>query len=367
MTTNEKRVLTQILYNGPLTKKEICKYCSFSWATAVKIVSQLERRKIITFKGTPRRKNVSGKDSAVYDISSEALLVLGMDVEYHRTHLALTNLKDEIITEFTLDTPVFTSVEHLELFIYQTLERFLSMHPNMELTGIGIVIPSFIIQTEQNIFQLLKENLSRKLPVPVQIDNIVRSYTLYKAHSMLAHENFLVVTIRSGIGVGIFVNDRIFRGDDMLSGELSHVTIDRQGEFCRCGKRGCLETKINQHILYQKYEEAYQTASSLEAGLHDLFSKAASGESAALGIIEEAADYLARGLSLLLLILNINRIYLSGHFGAHGDVIIKHIQRQLEKYLYARISYEIIYEPLQEHYFTSGARLLIYTDYLDYR
>lgn len=382
MTANERKILTLISRYGPLTKRELCARASISWATAVKMVSRLVSSGFLEFAGLSERKNVQGKDSALYDLSEEHPLAIGMDIEYSTTHLLLTNLKDRLLHTHVCPTPALRDLGDLGQFVVDTIDGFLAAtrfdQRRDSITGAGIVLPAFLIQVTSGIFSRLQEDLSGRVPFPVIVDDVVRAYTLNKERRLFSSESFLMVTVRSGIGLGISIGGQILRGEDNLAGELSHVTIDPQGEVCpRCGKRGCFETYINENVLLEKSATVLnQIASDSQSpdgnpespqALSLLFSAAKAGNPSASRIVRQAAEWLARGLALPLLILNIPRIYLGGHFGPDGDVIVPMIHESLQKYLpRSMLSCRISYEPLDDQGFTFGASLLILKQYCEY-
>ena len=55
-------------------------------------------------------------------------------------------------------------------------------------------------------------------------------------------DDFILIAIRNGIGAGIFYQGELLRGTHGMAGELSHLTVVEQGQACRCGRQGCLET-----------------------------------------------------------------------------------------------------------------------------
>jgi predicted NBD/HSP70 family sugar kinase len=373
MTVNEKKILTLISKYGPLTKRQLAEKSGVSWATVVKMVARLESAGYLVFAGLSKRKNVQGKDSSVFDLSETNPLSIGIDIEYSATHLLLTNLKNQILDTETCRTPRLNTIADIEKFVAEQIERFIdAAHLNADnLAGVGVVLPAFLVKTNTNLFSALSRSFEGRFPFPVMVDDVIRAYTLYKERQLFSAGNFIILTIRSGIGVGISLGGHLYRGDENLAGELSHVVVEKNGRICpRCGKRGCLETLVNEKILLDKYRKIPSSGripvGKVSEELSDLFARASQGQKPALSIVQEAADHLARGLGMLLHILDIRRVYLAGHFGPHGDVLIKEIEGLNARYLSRMISYEIFYEPLEDYGFTSGASLLVLRRYCDY-
>jgi len=76
------------------------------------------------------------------------------------------------------------------------------------------------------------------------IEHDVRAMTLAeKLHGYgIDKDNFIYITIGTGIGLGLFLNGKIYKGSNGMAGELSHICIEPEGLKCQCGNFGCLET-----------------------------------------------------------------------------------------------------------------------------
>jgi predicted NBD/HSP70 family sugar kinase len=268
MTENERRILTLLSRERPLSKKDLASRGRMGWATVVKMVARLEEDGLLVQAGTAQRDGAGalGKNAYVYDLSSALPLAIGVDVAYDRTHLLLTNLKDEVLKSATLRTPARMQFEKFTEFVADAVRDFAG--PSLRaLAGVGVGMPSRLVRSDEDVF--------------------------------------------THVGIGLHIRGELYRGADGLAGELSHMTIDPAGTLCRCGKRGCLETFINQNMLYERYrmevrggvgKEDAGTAdeNAFNAGLEDLFHAAAQGNSAARAIVSEAANHLAYGLSALM-------------------------------------------------------------------
>jgi len=89
----------------------------------------------------------------------------------------------------------------------------------------------------------LKAQLEQRLHCPVIIENDANAAALgeLRAGAGRGLSNFLFFTLGTGIGSGLILNSRLWRGEQGRAGEFGHVTVYPEGELCGCGKRGCLE------------------------------------------------------------------------------------------------------------------------------
>lgn len=366
MIENEKRILNILAHSGPLSKREIAEALGISWATVVKITKRLEQAGIITFAGRPERKNVQGIDSAVFKLTPGNPAAVGVDVGYEKTVVIVTDLCNTELYSEVVKNPPFSAIEDFSLFLEKIIMDTLSAcERECLIQGIGIGIPAFILPNAQDISEQLKAYLSAKFPLPVCIDRNIRGYTLYKRFTDNTMDNFVTITIRTGVGLGIILNNVLYRGESGMAGELSHVPISGLTGLCRCGQRGCLETGLNSSILKNDYISLTE-----ELGLDTeepdpvpaLMTLAASGNKSALSILQNRSRILAQALVPVLLILNVSRIIVAGNFGKKGAIFTDLVNKSLTDMLSPRIHYDIHYEELQMLDFARGAAHLILQD-----
>ena len=215
MTVNERRILTLLSKQGPLTKQEMVQRGGMSWATAVKMVGRLQEAGILLCTGS---KPSSGRKPAyLYDLARYKPLALGIDVEYYTTTLVLSNLKNDVLVSETTSTPQKPTDRDLQQFLRRQVRSFLRRHvPSSSFfAGIGVGLPLRLFSYRIELFHDFAQALSQMLKLPVRVDNNVRAYTMYKKWVGLAspHNNFVVVSIRTGIGTGIYYQGSLMKGE----------------------------------------------------------------------------------------------------------------------------------------------------------
>jgi len=101
-------------------------------------------------------------------------------------------------------------------------------------------------------------------------------------------ETLLYISLRSGIGAGLIVGDRVYRGTHELAGEIGHTTIHVDGPMCECGNRGCVETLVSAPALLQEARRLGVAADTVDQ-IHELAQR---GDAVAQNIKERAYTYL---------------------------------------------------------------------------
>jgi predicted NBD/HSP70 family sugar kinase len=93
----------------------------------------------------------------------------------------------------------------------------------------------------------LKEMVEKRFKLKTWLENDANAIALAEKQfgAYKKYKNLVYVTIGDGVGAGIIVNGSIFRGCNGGTGEFGHTSIDRNGIYCDCGNRGCLENYVS--------------------------------------------------------------------------------------------------------------------------
>jgi predicted NBD/HSP70 family sugar kinase len=370
---NEKRILTLLIHDGPRTRKEIAAACDLSWAAVVKLVGRLERKGLVRCVGQNGKRTENGKTALHYGPAVDKPLALAIDVEYKTTQVAVYNIQRDRLYSESLPTPRVADLDDFIAFVRTVVAKSRSelKQLGLEIDGIGLGMPNWLVKTERPVFDEVSHQLASDFGLPVVADNNSRAYTLYLQRRYGFGGSFAAVIVRTGIGIGIALDSRLYRGEDGLAGELGHLTVDPSGARCRCGKRGCVETYFNENVLAKKWSQARRKRMPMggAAGglmLADLFSEAKKGNPVAVGVLEETGRSLSLCVSSLLLTLDLRRIIVTGHFGPHGQILTELITRSLRTALHPRLRFELAYDPIHDEGFGIGASMLFLSSYCDF-
>ncbi|HKJ81742.1 MAG TPA: ROK family protein, partial [Ignavibacteriaceae bacterium] len=154
--------------------------------------------------------------------------------------------------------------------------------------------------------------------------------------------NFISITLGTGLGSGIVVNGQLLYGENGLAGEIGHSIIEPNGRKCGCGKFGCLETYISATGLKRtvfNFLSYYDDASELrDISYNSMTSKriselAQKNDAIAVKAYEYTGDVLARSLSNLVSLFNPEAIILFGGLADSGDLLLKPLEHYMDKYL----------------------------------
>lgn len=100
----------------------------------------------------------------------------------------------------------------------------------------------------------IKEKLQKLIPFPVLIENDVNLGALGIKYFGIGKEakNLLAVFLGTGIGGGLIIEGKIYRGSRYVAGEIGHIVVDRNGPVCGCGNKGCFEALASRTAIANK-------------------------------------------------------------------------------------------------------------------
>jgi len=216
-------------------------------------------------------------------------------------------------------------------------------HPDIAAVGIGV--PGFVNFPEGVINDLpnvkgwqnvpMQAILEKHTGLHVKIENDVNAmcYAEWKYGAGKGCENLVAMTLGTGLGGGLIINNQIVRGHNYVASEIGHITVDRNGQMGQYNNPGGVETYIgNQAITayaQERYAEAGQNVPIEECDPLALYNKANEGDEIALGVWEFVAENLASVISTLCWALNPEKIILGGGTANAGKFLFTPVKEKV--------------------------------------
>lgn len=185
---------------------------------------------------------------------------------------------------------------------------------NAELLGVGVGAPGPLDIKERRLLALpnlpkwrgfgIASALERELGVRVTLENDANAAAVGERMFGVGKEfeDFVYVTLGTGIGGALILNGELYRGHWGGAGEIGHVQVDPDGPLCGCGRRGCVEALAAGPAI----EKAYGRPAT------EVFALAASGDVKARDVLETAGRALGRGLALVFTVLDPQAVVFGG-------------------------------------------------------
>ena len=138
--------------------------------------------------------------------------------------------------------------------------------------------------------------------------------------------NMVYLTISTGVGGGVVIDGRLYRGAGGNGGELGHVTVDWHGRFCRgCGRRGCLEAYVSGTSIAERAQEAGLGETSAE----DVAAAARAGDAKAVAVWDETVEALACGLTSIVNLFEPDLVVLGGGVIRSGEQLLGPVRERV--------------------------------------
>lgn len=168
----------------------------------------------------------------------------------------------------------------------------------------------------------LKALLEAEFGLPVCVENDANATALaeHRWGAGRGCRDMAFLTMGTGIGAGLILNNALYRGRSGLAGEIGHMTLVPNGPLCLCGRRGCLEALASGTAIGRMGRERFGEST---VTAHDVCDRARLDDPVAREIIAEAAYFMGLGLAALLQTLNLERIVL-GTLAVHAaDLLLE--------------------------------------------
>jgi len=235
----------------------------------------------------------------------------------------------KIIKESQVSTP--KNVEKLLQSLQKIWTTLKNSHPH-QIHTVGFGFPGIFSAEKRRILQSpnypdidnfdLIPALSGFIDVPFCINNDANlaAYGEYRCGAGQNSHSLVLLTIGTGIGSGIILNGKIWQGACGYAGELGHAVVNPNGDSCRCGSQGCLETEVSAPKIVRTYQIIHKKREKITA--EDVSRRAQNNDKAAKQAFAEAGRYLGIGLSIAINILNPETILLGGGVMKAGEFLL---------------------------------------------
>ncbi|PSR20174.1 MAG: hypothetical protein C7B45_16185 [Sulfobacillus acidophilus] len=228
-----------------------------------------------------------------------------------------------------------------------------------ELVGIGVAVPGpldldrGLVRYAANLGWVdypFIERLSQAFPgVAIAMDDDSRCAAWGEAlHG--AGQEFPIVwytTVSTGIGSGLIIEGKPYRGAQLMAGELGHITIDLAGPVCACGKRGCLETLASGPAMARHFYEM-RGLTGIPLSAENVFRALRTGDGEARAVVSRAMQYLAMALSYVVHLVNPDILVLGGGIVVHqGDLLLPMLRREMRGHILSVQDTHLLLRPAQ--------------------
>lgn len=262
---NRIAVLKLIDRHNPISRKDIANQLGLTPAAVTLICTELLESGLLYEVGTVKNEAKAGRKKVLLAFNYDYKYVFGIELEPKKTYLVLSNLCGKIIERQELETQSeLEPVKFIEKLakICKTMQQAAQI-PEDKILGAGICTTG-IVDKEKGIavkaYGIWEEPvpicdyLQKELQIPVYLENNVNAYA--KAELLWGagreRENLLLIKWGPGVGSAVVLDGEVYEGHHGKAAELGHFIVKKDGEQCKCGRRGCLETMVSITALQKR-------------------------------------------------------------------------------------------------------------------
>ncbi len=335
---NLDRVVRAVRLAGSLTQAEIARGTGLSAATVSNIVREL--RDNGTVQVTPTSSG--GRRARAVSLSGDAGIMVGVDFGHSHLRVAVGNLAHQVLAEQTepidVDASAAQGFDRAETLVGRLISATGIGVDKVIGVGLGVPGPIDVATGVLGSTTILpgwsginpREELAGRLGMPVHVDNDANLGALGEMvwGGGRGVRDLAYIKVASGVGAGLVIDGRIYRGPGGTAGEIGHITLDESGPVCRCGNRGCLETfTAARHVL-----ELLRGSHGPDLTVPRMVQLAREGDPGCRRVIADVGRHVGMGVATLCNVLNPSRVVLGGDLAESGELALGPIRESVARY-----------------------------------
>ncbi len=346
---NRLRVVESVRSNQRVTRGDIARETGLARSTVSSLVGELSAQGVIV-ENDDAAPSSGGRPPVLLSLNPRVGLVVGIHFDHPKVRVAVADLAHAILAEedhaLDVDIDAVAGLDAAARLVHRLLKKLGADTADVLGAGVALSAPVDRVTGRVGASAILPgwqgvdvgNDLQRRLDIPIHIDNDANLGAL--AESVLGAgrgaSEVIYVMMAWGVGSGLILDGRPYRGARGIAGELGHVLVDESGPMCRCGNRGCLETLVGAGALIELLRPAHG-----ELTLEQMVSLAREGDPACERVLGDAARIVGRSLAALCNQLNPERIVVGGELAEAGAALLDPLAAAVRHYALRPASDEI--------------------------
>ncbi len=344
---NTAIVLNVLRHRAPLSRAELAAYTGLNRSTVSSIVNGLVADHLV--QETTLQSDRVGRPGMLLELNPNGGFAIGIEIGVDFISIIVADFVANVLWRDRVDTDPSDGEKTILDRAYDLTQTALEFGRSRGLTplGVGLGLPG-IVDLEHGQLMLapnlgwkntpLAEMWTQRFDLPVFVENDGNAAALgeYYFGAARGHNTFIYLSAGVGLGAGIVLDGKLYRGSQGYAAEIGHMTIDPKGELCGCGKRGCLETVTGPRAVVRSVHQALDRGRpsllrsdrpASEVITFDMIVEASrQGDQVARQALIQAGRMLGLGVANLVNIFNPEMIVLGGILNIANDLLLPVIQ-----------------------------------------
>lgn len=335
-------VLRCLMADRDCTRVKLAAKTGLAQATVTKIVSQL-----MAWGAVSEQESVGngvGRRAIRLHLQGERYRVAAVRINRDNVAAVLIDLNGRITASARRETGVQESAERSMEKLKEMLRELIAASP-VPVSAIGAAVPGPFAYHKGRITLMsgfpnwnrrwhlidIRGELEEAFRLPVFVEHDANCGAMAEFWRQDSNEknNLMFVVADMGIGAGMILDSRLYRGKDGFAGEIGHASIQIDGPLCECGNRGCLELYASNKALCREYQE--RTGQTLK--VRQIVALVREDDPVAREVYEKTIYALSCGLVNIINIINPDTIVFSGRLTAGGTLFMQTMKTVLQQRL----------------------------------
>jgi len=349
-------ILKRLYFSNPQSIAELSTSIGKSVPNITNAVNKLLQLNLIEQDGLA--PSTGGRRAAQFVPNEKHLpLILSIAIDQFYTSVVVVDFKNQYKTAINTEVIDLREDDAYEKIIALT-KTTIQQTDAYQIYGIGVTIPGFVDSktgknnsySSNSPFYDLKTNIQKEFNLPTFVENDSSAIAIaeHKFGSAKSIQDVMVVNLNWGVGLGMILDNELYRGHSGFAGEFSHIPLSDSNKLCSCGKKGCLEVDAS---LLAAVESATNSLKSGEvSSLQSIFkqqkyltgdqllSAAIQGDQLAMEAVNKIGYMLGKGIATLIHIINPELVLISGRGAKAKDVLLPKIQSAVLEFSIKRLS-----------------------------
>ncbi|HHW47501.1 MAG TPA: ROK family protein [Clostridiaceae bacterium] len=301
---NRLSVLNYVRRNPNVSRPTIAKNIGLSLPSLTNITQYLIKKNLLVENGTESVDRV-GRKSTLLRFYHEAYRLICVYIKVNCINIAYTDLAGNIINLVSINLEKSDNKTIFETAV-RNIASFLKQYNTDDILAISIAVSGIVLDDSKLVLSTslkaksidIVSTLKKYTDIPVFLENVtlLRAVWCFSCNNnSLKQDNMIFIDLQDGIGACQFYKGEV---NKFMLGEIGHTTVEKDGDRCFCGNKGCLEIMCSPERVMRIYKEI--SGVEYDVSLEYISDKYKSGEKFANIAVNECAEYLGIGLANII-------------------------------------------------------------------
>lgn len=333
MNKNDIRILELIQKKQVTSRVELANKLGISQAAVSKKVKQLIEEGYIK-ENYSKNKKTNGRNAVGLEINPNLGKVLGLYLAPDEISIVLADLEGNLLE---LEKKKIKNVKEVKKMYLELIKKYTSKH---RIINIAIAMNGIVdVENGVSVYSAaygwsnvnIKSEIETIFKIPVFVENGMNLMALYEKTYGLCKDkkSFVVMNVGSGVGAGVYLNNKIYHGKDFGVGEIGHIPFDlsKEAHICSCGNKGCIETILSDWRI----EEKVFKLTGINYSYDEIVEKANNGEILFQEVFMELIPVFLNIIFWITTLINPEVLVIYGKINKCGDFFWRELNRKVKE------------------------------------